>query len=115
MSLLNLFTMYDDLTYTSYPQVYTTTEKDHIEMQVVVPAFSKDELDVSVVGRVLDVKSVNKEEKNSLFTGVKRQFTKKYRLGSEIDIGSIESHLENGVLYIKLPLKDKEIKRVAIE
>ena len=76
------------------------TEKDGSStINVVVPGFSKEDLELSAKDNTLSLK--DKKESG-------KKLTRYWKLGDNIDVENIIAECKNGILTIKLPLKQKE-------
>ncbi|MBN2367250.1 MAG: Hsp20/alpha crystallin family protein [Calditrichaeota bacterium] len=98
----------------SYP-VDMYEEKDAIIVEAEIPGFIKDEIDVSVHNDVLRIKAERKKaEGRTREYLTERQFTRldrKIGLPESVDATKAEAKLEEGVLHLKLPKKDKKEPR----
>lgn len=94
------------------------------EMEVSVPGFSKEDLEVSVSDDILTVKG---ERKGKIATEKNRylleefavsSFERRFRLSEGIGKEKVEAHYENGVLmitFIDVPVEEeKRYQKVAV-
>ncbi|WP_321373787.1 Hsp20/alpha crystallin family protein [uncultured Draconibacterium sp.] len=96
------------------------TEKE-FKIEVLLPGFVKEDLQLNVHKNVLTVK-VEKEEKENTEVykyahrefGVKN-FEKKYRLPKSVDAEKISAKFENGILNIELPKKEEALEKEPVE
>ncbi len=80
--------------------------------EVAVTGFSKSEVDVYVENNLLTIEANSEKEKEDetqykyLYKRIAhRDFKVQYRIGSKMDIGGIESLMENGIISIFIPIK----------
>ena len=96
------------------------TEKE-FKIEVLLPGFVKEDLQLNVHKNVLTVK-VEKEEKEN-DEGYKyahrefgaKNFEKKYRLPKSVDAEKISAKFENGILNIELPKKEEALEKEPVE
>lgn len=88
------------------PSYSIKKEDNELILSISVPSLEKDDLDINVEDDILIVKS---EKENDFIN----PFEKIYSI-SKIDKDKITSSLENGILKIKLPYKDKHLKKIKI-
>ncbi len=99
------------------------TEKE-FKLEVLLPGFVKEDLQLNVHKNVLTVK-VEKEEKEDkenkeAYKYVHREFgaknfEKKYRLPKSVDAEHISAKFENGILNIELPKKEEALDKEPVE
>ncbi|MBQ8235275.1 MAG: Hsp20/alpha crystallin family protein [Clostridia bacterium] len=102
----------------SAPVAFRTDIKDegaHFLIEAELPGFKKEEIDISLEKDVLTVRAQRKEEKEEKdASGYVRKerhygsYSKSFDL-SGIDSEQISASLENGILTLKLPKKEKEV------
>lgn len=96
--------------------IYETEENFRIELQV--PGFDKNEIEISVEKDMLIVKSDYKdaekqEYKYAHVEFAKRGFERRYRLSEKLNTEAISADFKNGILTITLPkLKEENQKLV---
>ena len=79
------------------------------ELQVRLPGYTKEDIKLNIENRELTL-SYDGEE-----TTWKSKFSKKFRLNDGISFSNITAKMEDGILYIKLPLtKEANSKLIAI-
>lgn len=121
-SLIESFFNDDWFSYGSNIDIYR--EADRYVVEVDLPGFDKEDIEIEFKGDVLSVKAELNEEhedtsnKNYYYRSrSKRSFNKQIRF-KEVDEDSISADYENGVLHIELPTKVKEedmIKRIEVK
>ncbi|WP_319480809.1 Hsp20/alpha crystallin family protein [uncultured Draconibacterium sp.] len=96
------------------------TEKE-FKVEVLLPGFVKEDLQLNVHKNVLTVK-VEKEEKENdeAYKYAHREFSaksfeKKYRLPKSVDADKIRAKFENGILNIELPKKEEALEKEPVE
>ena len=97
-------------------------EEEAFVLEVELPGFSKEEIDVSICQEVLTVLAEKKTEEHEKTEGVVRSRRQYGRYHRRFDLSSVESEsisgrLENGILTLTLPKKKKkepETKRILI-
>lgn len=83
---------------------YLSEDKDY-KIELEVPRFNKKQLTVELENNLLVVKGDNGSSK----------FTQSFLLEQDADVNKLTSKLENGVLYISIPKKQKDKKTFEIE
>ena len=85
------------------PEVKISENDGYYCIEVSVPGFSKEEIDVGIAENDLTIYAKKGEEdRRGRITPRKKIF----RLDSDIDQRKITVEYENAILYIKLPLKE---------
>ena len=84
--------------------------KDFV-IEVSLPGFSKEDVQISVENDVLKIKSSKKQEKESNYRYSRKEFStfafeKSFRLDESVETEKIEAKFENGILYLTLPKKE---------
>jgi HSP20 family protein len=91
------------------------------KLQFAAPGMKKEDVKISLNGKVLTVtmeKSEKKEEKNEKF--LRRdfghtEFSQSYTLPEDADLKAIEAKVEDGVLNVTLPKLSPECKEDAVK
>lgn len=86
---------------TAFECAYNRNEDGNIEMEIEVPGFNKDTLNVEVSEGILTV-----EGKTD-----KRQVYKQYQIGN---IEDVQAKIQDGVLTLTLMEQEKQVKRIAL-
>ena len=95
-------------------------EKEY-KLQFAVPGMKKEDVKISLNGKVLTVtmeKSEKNEEKNEKFLRKEfghTEFSQSYTLPEDADKQAIEAKVEDGVLNITLPKLSPECKEDAVK
>jgi len=90
-------------------------------IEVSLPGFSKDDVQISVNNDLLTIKSEKNQEEEPKSRYTRREFTtypfeKSFKLDDTIDADKIEAKFENGILHLDLPKKEVLVsKPVSIE
>ena len=96
------------------------TEKE-FKIEVLLPGFTKEDLNLNVHKNLLTIKVEKENEKNDEeYKYAHREFgavnfEKQYRLPKSVDLEKIEAKFENGVLNIQLPKKEEAVEKAPIE
>ncbi len=83
---------------------------DAFLISVDMPGVKSEDLELSIDGRVLNLKATRKDhfadeesERRTLQT-----YSRRWTLPENVDEGALEAHLEDGILQLALPKKEKE-------
>lgn len=91
------------------------------EIQMAIPGYSKEDVQVKVENGLLTVSNLEKESsENEELQFVRREFSingfeRSFRLSRWVDQESISAKVENGVLYIEIPKKEEAIAKPSRE
>ncbi len=93
------------------PRAESRTEQDgSILLQLEMPGIAREDIEIEVDGRVLTVSGERKlpvdQERFLLrerYYGAVRQ---EYSLGQQVDSEKIDANLEDGILKLRLPIKE---------
>ena len=107
-----------ELTYSPATNVFESDTE--IVLEILVPGYSKDQVELSVENNILIVKSklVEKEEneseesKSQKYSHVEfetRNFEKRFKLSEKLNQEKIEAEVNNGILKIILAKKEEAI------
>ena len=108
----SIFSAMDELFEIAHPQTVhskaeISTTKDGLSVTVLLPGFSKEEVDVKVEDDTLIIEAATKRTLPSfLNTRVKRSY-----LVEGIDADSIKAKLENGILSVEFSTAKKTVGR----
>jgi HSP20 family protein len=100
------------------------TEKD-FRIELLLPGFPKEEVQMNVHKNVLTIK-VDKEEnkgngdKTEEFKYAHREFRvfnfeKNFKVPNSVDVENISAKFENGVLHVVLPKKEEAVEKAPVE
>lgn len=104
------------------PATNVIENENEIQMQIVVPGVSKEQIKLEVDNNILTI-SLDKSHQSAIDSEsyLRREFeisnfTRNFTLSDNIDKNSISSKLENGILNINLPkLKGSQPKSKTID
>ena len=82
-----------------------TQEDGSSKISVVVPGFSRDDLQLEVIDNILTLTSNDKE----------KPFTRSWKLSSDVDTKKVSADCKNGILSISLPVRNKTEKTHKIQ
>ena len=102
-----LNSMFDDFFTVPTRQSSSTRYNDGV-VQIALPGFSKEDINIQVEGRNLIISAdIPIDQENSF----RQSFTKAYTLGNNIDVDVIDATMENGVLTLDMScaVKTKQI------
>lgn len=91
------------------------------KIEVLLPGFTKEDLNLNVHNNLLTIKvEKEKEEKSEEFKYAHREFgasnfEKQYRLPKSVDVEKINAKFENGVLNVELPKKEEALEKAPVE
>lgn len=117
-------TVFNDSVLSSYfgnrnPLLNISDNEKEISVEMVIPGFKKNELEISLDNNLLTVKgkkSSDKEEKKTKYLRREfnaQEFVRTFRVDQNVDQESISSTLEDGILTILIPRAKKvESKKV---
>jgi HSP20 family protein len=105
------------------PATNVFEKEDGFKLEVLLPGFNKEDLQLSVNNSVLTIKvekEEKKEEPKKEFKYFRREFEtmnfeKQYRLPKSVDAEKIIAKFENGILNIEIPKKEKEEEKKPLE
>ncbi len=85
----------------------TKKNENGYNLLISVPGLTKDDIKISVTNGVLKISL----EKESEFVG---KFEKTFTISNDVNVNKIEGKVENGVLILNLPFKEKEFREKLI-
>ncbi len=91
-----------------YHHSITKNDNDYL-VKVEIPGFTKEQVEIKLVGHSLVIKADNKNQDNS------RQFQHIMKLQNDIDIENIKSKLENGILTVIIPRIKLKTQAISID
>jgi HSP20 family protein len=92
--------------------IYSTSDHELV-FKVEIPGMNKDDLDITVENFTLTIRGEKKSEqavKDEQFHRVERSygtFTRSFALPNTVDPGRVEATYKDGVLSVKLPLREE--------
>jgi HSP20 family protein len=100
--------------YNGYPSINVYNSEDEAIMTALVPGYSSEEIEVSVVGnRVILKGNASKSEKAEKGELVRQEFLDKefvrtLELPFPVESGKVDARFKNGILTIRLPKAESE-------
>lgn len=108
---------YDFFDYPPYPVSNIGIEENgDLFMEIGVPGFNENELDIEFIKNELHIKGEKKSEESKKRAYIARKLAQrnfkdlKFTLSKRFDFAKTQCKLNNGILYIDIPLKE-EIKK----
>lgn len=100
LNLSNFFSLPDIV-----DKISMTDEEDQVQIQVEIPGYEKDEVNVELVDNLLKISAQKeKEDTGGRYRG---QFYQSFRLSKDFKSEEINASLENGLLTVRLPRSEK--------
>ena len=105
----------------SKPATNVFETENEFKIEVLLPGFTKENLNLNVHNNLLTIKvEKEKEEKPEEFKYAHREFgassfEKQYRLPKSVDVEKISAKFENGVLNVELPKKEEALEKAPVE
>ncbi|MDX1960076.1 MAG: Hsp20/alpha crystallin family protein [Leptospiraceae bacterium] len=97
----------------SYPSVNVYSGENEAIVHALVPGYSPEDLEITIEGSVLKLKSTKKEDSGNEWEVVKkefidRSFEREFELSFKIDLEKVQANFKNGILTIVLPKQESE-------
>jgi len=105
----------------SKPATNVFETENEFKIEVLLPGFAKEDVQLNVHNNLLTIKVDNgKEEKSEEYKYVHREFgtfnfEKQYKLPKSADAEKIEAKFENGILHINLPKKEEALPKAPVD
>lgn len=101
------------------PRYQSRYDDEAWEVTVRLPGVKKSDVDVTVENEILDVKAARRFEKPEAWRplgdyATERNYRLRLDVGPEVDESLISAELEDGILTLRLPLRE-EVKPRSIE
>tara|TARA_B100001250_G_scaffold401622_1_gene413709 strand:- start:114 stop:500 length:387 start_codon:yes stop_codon:yes gene_type:complete len=90
---------------------YQETEKD-ILIEMALPGINKKNIELIYSDGFLNIKHINEKKDNSRWV---QDFNETIKIIKDIDENKISAKFENGIMYIKIPKKEKVINEKVIQ
>lgn len=71
----------------------------------VMPGIKKENIDISVTGNQMQIKTINSSDENSTNSG-RAILNYSFTVAKNIDLDKIFANLEDGILYVSCPYKE---------
>lgn len=97
----------------SSPVVDVVESKDKYTLEMELPGFSKENVDISLKDRVLSISSKNTEKEETkdrrylVKERTKMNFSRSFTLPDDIDQENVSADFINGILMISIPRKEE--------
>jgi HSP20 family protein len=88
-------------------------EENEVLLEMAVPGFSKEMIQIEVEDNVLTVKSVGETNEQKVGSFALKSFEKRFKVSDKVNIESISARAEYGILYITLPKTEEALKKPA--
>jgi len=94
---------------------------DGLELQIAALGLKKDDIEISIEGDILGVKYDKKARDIPESDYIARHITRKsfnhaWKIGAKFELDNLEAKLENGLLTIKIPIKESaQTRKVKIK
>lgn len=105
LMLDNVFKDFDGFFQQQGSECSVISKKEGISLYFDMPGVKKEDIKLTLDARILRIEFERKDHKS----GKEKRL---YRLNNDVDLDNIQSHLEDGVLKIDLPLLKRENSRV---
>lgn len=96
------------------PLVNVSESEQKFNLEVSLPGYSKDEINIDVENGMITISSEKKEENNSNKWNRKEfyysSFKRSFSLPDGVDVNSVEASFKDGILNIGIP--KKEVKKL---
>lgn len=94
------------------PRYESQYSEDSWEVTVALPGVLREDLKVNAENEILDIQGVRRRDVPETFRALaeypeERLYRLRLDVGPEVDPERIEAHLENGILTLRLPLREE--------
>ncbi len=96
----------------SIPKVNIVNYEDYSEIRIAVPGINKNEIDINLENGILNIeakKEIQENPENKSKFIIKEfdysNFKVEYKISEKVDFNNISANMENGILFVQLPLK----------
>lgn len=110
-NLFNPFLMTEESITTFSPEYKIDENDNEFSLDLVVPTFKKEDIEIELDGSYLVISGSHKDEYNTKFKEYSK-FKSKFRLNHKIDEEKINAKYVSGVLSIVLPKVKKEDRKI---
>jgi HSP20 family protein len=87
------------------PTIEALSDDDEgVKLRLELPGFNKDEVKLSIDEGVLAIVAETEDEQRSFLNKQERRL----KVSEEMDVENIAAKLENGILYLAIPHREKE-------
>jgi len=109
---MDFIKMVDELLNSYDMESYTTKDQD-FSVEIPLPGLSKNEIELEVMGKTLTIKT--KLNKPDGYLKRYQDYRYSYQLTDKYDLGKVEAAMTNGLLRIKVPLKEQKTESLKID
>ncbi len=104
----------------SRPSANVIEFENYYELQIAAPGVMKEEINIEVKEGIIIISAnrTNDGEKKSKYrkrTFDYASFSRSFKLGKHVILDGIEANMKSGVLYIKLPKRDKSADTLKVK
>lgn len=96
----------------SIPKVNIVNYEDYSEIRIAVPGINKNEIEINLENGILNIeakKEIQENAENKSKFIIKEfdysNFKVEYKISEKVDFNNISANMENGILFVQLPLK----------
>lgn len=96
----------------SIPKVNIVNYEDYSEIRIAVPGINKNEIEINLENGILNIeakKEIQENAENKFKFIIKEfdysNFKVEYKISEKVDFNNISANMENGILFVQLPLK----------
>lgn len=96
----------------SIPKVNIVNYEDYSEIRIALPGINKNEIDINLENGILNIeakKEIQENAENKSKFIIKEfnysNFKVEYKISEKVDFNNISANMENGILFVQLPLK----------
>jgi len=104
--------MVDELMESYDTESYASKDQD-FSVEIPLPGLSKNDIELEVVGKTFTIKTKLKEPTGYLKRYQDYRYS--YQLTDKYDLSKVEAAMVNGLLTIKVPLKEYKTESLKIE
>ncbi len=109
---MDFIKMVDELLDSYDTESYATKNQD-FSVEIPLPGLSKNDIELEVNGKTLTIKTKLNEPVGYLKRYQDYRYS--YQLTDKYDLGKVEAAMTNGLLTIKVPLKEQKTESLKIE
>lgn len=91
------------------------------EIEMALPGINKKDLNIEIVGNNIEIsyektKSMEQTDTQYTFKSIENNsFTKEFSMPKDVDVKNIESSYKDGILSVKIPRSEENIKKIEIK
>jgi len=101
------------------PRVDVLETQDAYKVNVALPGFKKDDIQVKIEEQILTISGERKQvkEENTTYHRVETRFgmfERSFKLGNKADAEKVDAKFEDGILNITISKKEKEVAKSSV-